>query len=148
MNKLALSLPTFENIWDPVSSKFPSPAGAKFGLVLGEALNVLFYVGGILVFGWLIWGVFAYILARGEKEDLAKARARIVWALVGFGFLVISFAVSQYAKTIFDVNTQFRDFGKVTPITRPCSLDQEKNLNCTSQNKFCIVEDKNPKCTP
>lgn len=140
MKDVALSLPgNFNNIANSPNlfGQFTSdPNKFKLGFVLGELLNVLFYVGGILVFGWLVWGVFAYILARGEKEDLAKARARIMWALIGFMFLIISFAVSQYARTIFEENKQFKEFNKVTPITQPCTLEQEKT--CKDQNKTCL----------
>jgi NADH:ubiquinone oxidoreductase subunit 6 (subunit J) len=82
-------------------------------------LNVLFYVGAILVFAWLVWGVFAYILARGEKEDLAKARARIMWALIGFLFLIISFAISQYAQGIFPLTTSKDAPVEVKQVTTP-----------------------------
>lgn len=134
LTKVALSLPgNFNKISPPPNLKFSGTEQAKLGFVLGDLLNVLFYVGGILVFGWLVWGVFAYILARGEKEDLAKARARIMWALIGFMFLIISFAISQYAQTIFP---QVSQFNKVTPITQPCSLAQEKV--CQEQKKTCL----------
>lgn len=140
MRDVALSLPgNFNNIANPPNlfGQFTSdPNKFKLGFLIGQLLNVLFYVGGILVFGWLTWGVFAYILARGEKEDLAKARARIMWALIGFMFLIISFAISQYVQTIFPLTTSKGGPVEVKQITQPCSIEKEQE--CQKDKKTCL----------
>ncbi len=102
----------------------PGPPGFKFansdsqtslGFVLSSFLNIVFLIAGFLMFYWLAWGVMQYIFAGGNKDALAKARARITWAITGFIILVISFAVSQYAQTLLPV----RENQPVTNLTAP-----------------------------
>jgi hypothetical protein len=119
MDKLALSLPGFSNINNPPGLLFSGPEKSTLGFVMSEFITVLFYAGGFITFAYLTWGVFQYIIARGEKETLAKARQRITWALMGFVFLIASVFIAQYARTIFEENSQFRNFNKVKQLTPP-----------------------------
>lgn len=74
---------------------------ASFGTIVSGFLRVVFFIAGFLMLFWLSWAVFQYIFASGDKEKLAKARARITWAIVGFLITVIAFALSEYAQQIF-----------------------------------------------
>lgn len=74
--------------------------GAKLGDILSGLLNIAFYIAIFLAFYWLVWGAFSYIMARGNKEDLAKSRARIIWALVGLIIVLLSFLIAQFAGQI------------------------------------------------
>ncbi len=75
--------------------------GAKVADILSGLLNIAFYIAIFLAFYWLVWGAFAYIMARGNKEDLAKARARIIWAIVGLIVIILSYTIAQFAAEIF-----------------------------------------------
>jgi hypothetical protein len=70
------------------------------GSLVGGFLNIIFMIAGFLMLIWLVWGVMQYIFAGGNKEGLARARARITWALVGFIMVVLAFLASGYAKNI------------------------------------------------
>ena len=79
----------------------------KFGTLGGlisQLLNVVFLIAGFLMFIWATVGIFQYITAGGNKEGLAKARARITWAMVGFLFVMISYLLSTYVQQIFKPN--------------------------------------------
>src|SRR3989344_5017220 len=96
--KLALTLPGGNTI--------NSPAGLKndfkdLSSVISPALEVIFYVATFLAFYYLVWGAILYLLAKGEKEGLAKARAKITWALVGLIVIFLAFMVAKYASIIF-----------------------------------------------
>lgn len=96
--KMALTIPGF--------SPIPSPEGLKaefkdLASLISPGLNIVFYVATFLAFYYLVWGVFQYILAGGKKEDLAKARARISWALIGLIVVFASFLIAKYASEIF-----------------------------------------------
>ncbi|MBI2021476.1 fibronectin type III domain-containing protein [Candidatus Daviesbacteria bacterium] len=93
------------------TGKFKSLPG-----MISMLANVAIYVSGFLTLYWLLWGVFAYIAAGGDKERLAKARSRIQWAIIGFLVVIISFAVSQYAESIYTRTT------KLTPVSTPTSV--------------------------
>lgn len=83
-------------------SQASTPAG-----LISQFLTLGFVVAGFLMFVWAIIGVFQYILAGGNKENLAKARARITWAIVGFLITIVSFALSQYIQSIFTGHVQY-----------------------------------------
>lgn len=78
------------------STKSPS----LFVNILSDGIRITFTVAGFLMLIWLVWGVFQYIFAGGDKGALAKARSRIQWAIIGFLILIISFSISEFAKTI------------------------------------------------
>lgn len=99
MNKLALQLPGF-------SSPMPPPLGLKpefvdLGSVISGILNIAFFAAVFVSFYFLVWGAFAYLMAQGKKEDLAKARARITWALIGLAIILLAFFVAKFVSEIF-----------------------------------------------
>lgn len=103
---LTLNLP-----WSGGSIDIVNTAGNKFSTapggpditlatIVNQVSSVALYVGGFMMFIWLVWGVFQYIIAEGNKENLAKARARIRWAFLGFVILIIAFLASDAYKAI------------------------------------------------
>lgn len=98
IHQLALTLPGF--------SPIPTPPGLKSGFVdlasfISPLLNIAFYIAIFLAFYWLVWGAFEYIMAQGNKENLAKARARITWALIGLMVILLAFFIAKFASEIF-----------------------------------------------
>ncbi len=77
---------------------------SSLGVLLSGLLSVVFYIAAFLAFFWLIWGAFQYILAQGKKEDLAKARNRIQWALIGLVVVFLSFVLARFASSILPLN--------------------------------------------
>lgn len=111
----------------PSASPFPgasAPPGlnARFpydqfslGVFISELIPVVFFITGFLTVFWMSWGIYQYIFAGGNKESLAKARARITWALVGLLLLGLMLLVSQYVQGIFPQNI----INNPTQITAP-----------------------------
>lgn len=104
MTKLALNLPEFGQIDNPPGLIF-SGNTANLGAVLTSLLSIVFYLAAFLAFYWLIWGAYQYILARGEKENLAKARAKITWALVGLLVVFMAYFIARFAAEVFTPGT-------------------------------------------
>ena len=95
--KIALTLPGTGNIIDsPVKDKFPD-----LGSVLSGLLNIIFYVAVFLTFYYLVWGAAAYIMAQGKKEELAKARNRITWAIIGLIVVFLAYFIAKFAGESF-----------------------------------------------
>lgn len=93
-----ISLPGGEDIPQPF------PVGDKFtdlASVLSGLLNIIFYLAVFLAFYWLVWGAWQYIVSGGNKENLAKARSRIKWALVGLLVTLMAYFIAKYAGEIF-----------------------------------------------
>ncbi|MBI2596396.1 hypothetical protein HYW46_06745 [Candidatus Daviesbacteria bacterium] len=114
MNKLALTIDN-KTISPPTSFK---PEFTDLGSVITASLNLIFYISGMLLFIWLAWGIMQYIFAGGNKEALAKARTRIIYALVGFIIVVLSFTLSEYIKAVLSPTSSIPQ-PPITPITPP-----------------------------
>lgn len=100
ISQLALTLPGTKNIIpspvDNTDVKITDLAG-----FISSLLNILFYIAAFLAFYFLIWGAFSYIVAQGKKEELAKAKARITWALIGLIVVFLSYSIAKFASEIF-----------------------------------------------
>lgn len=93
---MALNLPNFNNIDSPVKVGAGTDiVSDDIGGIIHSVSSVALYIGGFIMFVWLVWGIFQYIIAEGNKENLAKARARIRWALLGFLILILAFLASD-----------------------------------------------------
>lgn len=83
----------------------PGIPGFKFnrvtlGDVLSQFLLLAYFLIVFLAFIWFVWGAFQYILARGDKEQLARAKARIIWAIVGLVVFLLAYTLTQLAEQI------------------------------------------------
>lgn len=98
MKELALTLPGTSGgrIYNPPLN-FPAST-TTLADVVNLALQIGLYIGGALMFFWAVWGVFDYIRAEGNKENLGKARKKIQWAIVGFIILILTFFVADYVQ--------------------------------------------------
>ena|SRR3989337_278396 len=89
----------------PGSSPIPGPSGLNpdikdLGSFLYILLNIAFYVAAFITFYFLIWGAFLYMMAQGKKEELAKARTRIGWAIFGLVVVLLAYLVAKFAAEI------------------------------------------------
>lgn len=78
-----------------------SNSNANLGALISGFLNIALYLGAFMSFYWLVWGAFQYILASGKKEELAKARSKITWALIGLVVIFSAFFIAKFAGEIF-----------------------------------------------
>lgn len=103
----------------PGNFKVDPPPGFKTGqfVYLGDfvsaVLYVMFFFAGAFMFAWFTWGAFQYILAGGQKESLAKARARMTYAIIGFVIVILAFFLSEYVRYIFPDRSQ-QNIQKIT----------------------------------
>lgn len=100
--QLAQTIPGLKDIFD-ASQKAPNKITNLGGLV-SSFINIMFYAAIFLAFYFLVWGAFAYIMAQGKKEDLAKARDRITWALIGLIIILLSFFIASFVTEILKTN--------------------------------------------
>ncbi len=98
---LALQLPGGNTIDPPADLK----KFVDLGSLLTPLLNIIFYIAVFLAFYYLVWGAISYIMAQGKKENLAKARARITWAIIGLMITLLAFSIAKYASEVFKPTT-------------------------------------------
>lgn len=96
---IAIKLPGGNEI--PQPKELTDKGFVDLASFLSPLLNITFYVALFLAFFYLVWAAFQYIVAGGKKEELAKARQRINWALVGLIVVFLAFFVAKFAQEIF-----------------------------------------------
>lgn len=74
---------------------------SKGGSFLSVMFNIALILAAFFAFYWIVWGAFQYIMAQGKKEDLAKARARITWAIVGLIVVFLAYSIARLAAEVF-----------------------------------------------
>lgn len=85
---------------NPEIPGFKATEFTDLGSFLTGLFEIAFFIATFLAFFWLVWGAFQYIYAGGNKENLAKARSRITWAIVGLLLTAVAYIVSQFTQQI------------------------------------------------
>lgn len=65
--------------------------------VMTYVVQLLFGVAIILAFAFLLWGGIDWIMSRGDKQKLQKARMKLIYSIIGllivfFAFFIVTFA--------------------------------------------------------
>lgn len=101
----------FYGVHSPVSagtnpfsfSEPPNFSITSIGEFVAAILSLLFIIGGILVFVYLVWGGLQWITAGGDKAAHQAARERITGALIGFSIMALALAIVYIAQYFFGV---------------------------------------------
>lgn len=101
MKKLAANIPGLNTIYDFYKDNPNQPGKIQtLGDLLSGLFNIAFYIALFLAFFYLVWGAFSYIMAQGNKENLAKARARLTWAILGLIIVLLAFFIARFVSEI------------------------------------------------
>lgn len=73
----------------------PQVGFATLGNAISNILFLAFAIAALIVLIMLIIGAFEWITSGGDKENVAKARNRIINALIGLAVLAIAFALAN-----------------------------------------------------
>lgn len=85
----------------------PSPTGAKFtaaGLpaqIISAFLGPITIILGFLTVFYIIFAGIRLIISRGDPEKVAEARHRLIYAVVGFIVLLLSYVALQVVNQLF-----------------------------------------------
>lgn len=91
------------NLTDSLSNVFsenPVSGNLHLGDLVSRLLSVIILMAGFLMLIWLVWGAMQYITAGGEKEALAKARSRILYAIIGFILIILAYNIKMFGEDI------------------------------------------------
>lgn len=103
----------------PITITPPGQGFKSLGDAISKILMVSFIVALVVVLAMLIWGAFEWIASGGDKDNVGKARNRIVNALIGLAVLAIAFALFRFAGEFLGFNG-FSGTGNITlPIPTP-----------------------------
>lgn len=87
----------------------PAQGYKDIGKFITNIVTIAFSIAILIVLIMLIIGAFEWIVSGGDKENVAKARNRIINALVGIAILSIAFALATLGAQILG----FPDFTKI-----------------------------------
>jgi len=106
--------PVTVNINPPTAGVNPN---VDVGIILTNALTILFFVAALVVVFMVVLGAFQWITAGGDKDSLGKARERITQALIGFVILALAWLIVKVVGDFININ--------VTNINKLPTLDQQ-----------------------
>ncbi len=128
LKNLALTLPGFGSSgsfdapnFEGLKNEFTNPPKGQtvFGALASQGLNVVFLIAVFLAFFFLVWGALAYIYSEGNKENLAKARSKIIYAIVGLIIILLAFSITQYVASIFNSSKYNPGHQIIIPFSNP-----------------------------
>lgn len=90
----------------------PSGGFRTIGDALSNFFTIALVIAILIVLIMLIIGAYEWITSGGDKEAVAKARNRIINALIGLVVLAIAFALARLAGQIVGL-------GDITDLTLP-----------------------------
>jgi hypothetical protein len=61
--------------------------------VLSRVVELIFIFAAVTFTFMFLWAAVSMIMSGGDKESLAKAQARIRWAIIGIVLLALSFVI-------------------------------------------------------
>ncbi len=78
-------------------------APALLSVVIRNAIALIFAFSSIIFVFIFFWGVVDWIWAAGDKEGIAKARAKITQSIIGLVLLSLSFAIMAIISQITSI---------------------------------------------
>lgn len=80
------------------------------GEMTSKLVNPVFSLAAAAVIIYFLWGAFKYLISKGEKEEIAAARAIIIHAIIGFIILMFAFLILQFLLSSLFGITGFQIF--------------------------------------
>lgn len=101
MNKLALKLPGYPTIKSPSYLKL---ADKTIGEIISLLLPYIFVLAGIILFGYLIMGGFAFLTSAGDPEKIKTAQKKLVNAIIGFVIIFAAYWLMQILQEVLGIS--------------------------------------------
>jgi len=71
-----------------------NPVGeTDFRIIIGRVIRALLGLSGTLALLMFVYGGFFWLTSGGEKDKIEKGKKTIVWAVIGLGFIFISYTL-------------------------------------------------------
>lgn len=75
-------------------------AAGGIGAFLNNVIQLIYSLAGVILIFMIIYAAIQWMSSGGDKEAIAKARARIVHAVIGIILLALAFLISKYIGLI------------------------------------------------
>lgn len=104
--KLSLTIPGLGGGQSRIEAPPDIPTGGlggTFPKITGTAIEVLFIAAIILTLFFLIWAGIRMMIFGGKKEELAKSRGMIFFAVIGLSFIFLSILLIRMIGYFFGI---------------------------------------------
>lgn len=78
----------------------PATAAGGIGAFLNNVIQLIYSLSGVILIFMIIYAAIQWMSSGGDKEAIAKARARIIHAIIGIILLALAFLISKYVGII------------------------------------------------
>lgn len=81
-----------------------NPSGPQFpnlASVVGNAIQFIFPIAGVILLAFLVWGGFDYLTSMGDPKKAEAARGKITNAILGFVIIFFAYWIVQILDYIF-----------------------------------------------
>jgi len=68
--------------------------------IVGRLINGLFALVGVIFFILLVYGGLLWMTARGNEENIKKAKDLIIAAIIGLLIVLAAYAIAQFVITV------------------------------------------------
>ncbi len=109
-NFLLLTLPSPVYAKVEIGEVFGFGGITTLGEMTSKLVNPVFSLAAAAVIIYFLWGAFKYLISKGEKEEIAAARAIIIHAIIGFIILMSAFLILQFLLSSLFGITDFQLF--------------------------------------
>ena len=103
MRELALTV-AGETIENPGLPALSGDGISGLSDILSVGIELLFILSILLCLFFIIWGGCDWMTAGGNKENIQKARQKIIWAVAGLFVVFLSFLVINVLSQFFGIN--------------------------------------------
>ena len=79
------------------------PGPDVLGNIITGVVTLIFVVGGLVAFYYIIMGGFDLITSSGEPDKMQKGRNKIIWAVTGLVILLSSYGIMVFLQDVLDV---------------------------------------------
>lgn len=82
--------------------RFDSPLGnyGNFQEVLGRVINGLVILATPVVVIMILWAGYQFIVSGGSPDKVTKARQTILWAVAGYGILLLASGITAIIQQL------------------------------------------------
>lgn len=89
--------------------------------LVGNLINALLGISGLILVGLLIYGGILYMTAQGDIERVKNAKKTMINAVIGIVIIVVAYAASTFIITTL-INAQPTTTGIEGNPGQPCSI--------------------------
>jgi uncharacterized membrane protein HdeD (DUF308 family) len=75
--------------------------------IFDTLIPVVFWIGGLASFGYILYGAFKYVIAGDDPSKTAAARQTIINAVIGLVLLGLVFVIFRVATEVIGIDSLF-----------------------------------------